>query len=98
MVALILAVGAPTMTAAFSPAYSGPAVSLSMSAQHQESSSLLLSRRRAIATAPAVAGALIVPAKVVADAEAMQWPEALTPESLLPVGDALKLPAIGFGM
>lgn len=26
------------------------------------------------------------------------WPEALTPESFLSVGDALKLPAIGFGM
>ena len=59
---------------------------------------MLLSRRRAIATAPAYAGALMVPAKVLADEEAMMWPEALTPESFLSVGDALKLPAIGFGM
>lgn len=90
--ALILAACAST-TDAFTQG--GPTF-LSMSAQHRNSaSSLHLNRRQAIATVPGFAGALVLPS--VAE-EAMQWPAALTPDSVLSVGDALKLPAIGFGM
>ena len=108
-----------SVTDAFAPVCR---VSLSMSAQHRNSaSSLHISRRRAIATVPGVAGALVLPSigraeislppglvpggEEAAEAasigrayEAMQWPAALQPNSVLPVGDKLKLPAIGFGM
>ena len=100
--ALILA-GVPALAAAFSMPAAG-ALSLSMSSSHRDSASALclssssyhLGRREVLAAVPLAAGVVMAPPAAVAE-ESMQWPFALGPDSIVPVGKG-KIPALGFGM
>lgn len=100
--ALILA-GVPALAVAFSMPAAG-ALSLSMSSSHRDSASALwlssssyhFGRREVLAAVPLAAGAVMAPPAAVAE-DSMQWPAALGPDSIVPVGKG-RIPALGFGM